>query len=252
MPSLYGLIGYPLTHSFSPAYFKKKFADQLIDAVYEPFPLTGIEQFPGLLAAHPELAGLNVTIPYKESIIPYLDEVSQVVSEICAVNCICFKNGHTTGFNTDTIGFERSLIPLLQSQHTDALVLGTGGSSKAVAYVLRQLGISYNFVSRSAKEGCLAYSDLNAEIINGHKLIINTTPLGMYPAIDAIAPIPFDAVGQQHLLYDLIYNPDETRFLQQGAMKGAAIKNGFEMLQLQAEAAWDIWSRINGVNVTPE
>lgn len=247
MSSLYGLIGYPLTHSFSPAYFKKKFADQLIDAVYEPFPLTVIEQFPALLAAHPEFAGLNVTIPYKESIIPYLNEIDTVVSEIGAVNCICFKNGHTTGFNTDVVGFEMSLIPLLQSQHTDALVLGTGGSSKAVAYVLRQLGISYKFVSRIGNDGCLAYSDLNAEIINAHKLIINTTPLGMYPAIEAMAPIPFDAVGSQHLLYDLIYNPDETRFLQQGFMSGAAIKNGFEMLQLQAEAAWDIWSRYNSV-----
>ncbi len=251
MSSLYGIIGYPLSHSFSPAYFKKKFADQLIDAVYEPFPLTGIDQFAPLLAAHPQLAGLNVTIPYKESVIPCLDEIDPVVSEIGAVNCISIMNGRTIGFNTDVVGFELSLIPLLQPQHTDALVLGTGGSSKAVAYVLKQLGISFRFVSRTTKDGCLSYNGLDAGIINAHKLIINTTPLGMYPAVDGMPPIPFDAIGQQHLLYDLIYNPDETRFLQQGMMNGAAIKNGFEMLQLQAEAAWDIWARTS-LNETPE
>jgi shikimate dehydrogenase len=251
MSSLYGIIGYPLSHSFSPAYFKKKFADQLIDAVYEPFPLTGIDQFAALLAAHPQLAGLNVTIPYKESVIPCLDEIDPVVSEIGAVNCISIKNGRTIGFNTDVVGFELSLIPLLQPQHTDALVLGTGGSSKAVAYVLKQLGISFRFVSRTTKDGCLSYKDLDAGMINTHKLIINTTPLGMYPAVDGMPPIPFDAIGQQHLLFDLIYNPDETRFLQQGMMNGAAIKNGFEMLQLQAEAAWDIWTRTS-LNETPE
>lgn len=242
MPALYGLIGFPLNHSFSPAYFRKKFADLNIDAAYEAFPLESISEFPSLLNAYPDLKGLNVTLPYKETVISYLDELDPVAAEIGAVNCINLKNGKKKGFNTDAAGFERSLIPLLESQHTHALILGTGGSSKAVAYVLQQMGISYQRVSREKKAGCITYNDLTVEMMNEHRLIVNTTSLGLYPDMDHAAPIPYDCLGPQHLLYDLIYNPEESKFLTLGKERGAAIKNGFEMLQLQAEASWDIWT----------
>jgi shikimate dehydrogenase len=242
MPALYGLIGYPLTHSFSPAYFKKKFAEQNIDAVYEPFPIEDIAMLPALLKTYPALEGLNVTKPYKETVIPYLDELDTIAAEIGAVNTITLHDGRKKGYNTDATGFEKSLIPLLAPQHTHALILGTGGSSKAVAYVLKQLGIIYQLVSREKQEGCLTYPNLTGEIIAGHKLIINTTSLGLYPHIDAAPAIPYESLTAHHLLYDVIYNPEETKFLSLGKAHGATIKNGFEMLQLQAEAAWDIWS----------
>ena len=247
MPALYGIIGYPLSHSFSPAYFRKKFAEQATDAVYEAFPLADITDFPALVQSSPNLCGLNVTIPYKEAIIPYLDDIDYVAARIGAVNTILFRNGRKKGYNTDIIGFEQSLIPLLQPAHMHALILGTGGSSKAVAHVLRELGIALQFVSRTPHDGCIVYGDLTPEIIALHKLIINTTSLGMYPNIDAAPAIPYDAITPQHLLYDLTYNPEETRFLILGKTAGAAIKNGFEMLQLQAEAAWDIWT--SGSNI---
>lgn len=243
MPALYGIIGYPLSHSFSPAYFRKKFAELHSDAAYEAFPLPDVSQFGALTDAHPGICGLNVTIPHKEAIIPYLDELDDVAAEIGAVNCIYFKNGKTKGYNTDVIGFEQSLIPLLQPQHTHALILGTGGSSKAVAYVLKQLGIAYRFVSRNKQEPYLTYEELSPEIIGQHKLIINTTALGMYPNIEGAPALPYDAIGAQHFFYDLTYNPEETKFLMLGKERGATIKNGFEMLQLQAEASWDIWTR---------
>ncbi|MCD6010271.1 MAG: shikimate dehydrogenase [Flavipsychrobacter sp.] len=242
MPALFGIIGFPLAHSFSPAYFKKKFAEQNTDAVYEPFLLNSIEEFPALLQANPTIEGLNVTIPYKEAVLPYLDELDNVAAEIGAVNCIVFKNGKTKGYNTDIIGFEQSLNPLLQPQHTHAMILGTGGSSKAVAYVLKQLGIAYQFVSRVKQNNYLVYEELTPEIIDRHKLIINTTSLGMYPSMESAPALPYNAIGAQHLLYDLIYNPEETVFLTRGKDQGAAIKNGFEMLQLQADASWDIWA----------
>jgi len=248
MPALYGLIGYPLAHSFSPAYFKKKFADQNIDATYEAFTIEDISGFPDLLNANPNLQGLNVTIPHKETVIFYLDELDSTAFEIGAVNTITLKNGIKKGYNTDATGFEQSLIPLLQSQHTHALILGTGGSSKAVAYVLKQLGIAYRFVSRKEQPGCLTYPELTAEIIAQHKLIVNTTSLGLYPYIDGAPSIPYENLTAHHLLYDVIYNPEETKFLSLGKERGAAIKNGFEMLQLQAEASWNIWSR----NTTPD
>ena len=247
MPALYGIIGYPLAHSFSPAYFKKKFAEHHIDAVYEAFSLADINEFPALLSAHPDIAGLNVTIPHKEAVIEYLDELDSVAAEIGAVNCIVFKNGKKKGYNTDIIGFERSLIPLLQPQHTHALILGTGGSSKAVAYVLKQLGITYQFVSRTRQGDCLTYEELTNEVIDQNKLIINTTSQGMYPNVDSAPALPYDSLTPQHLLYDLIYNPEETVFLSKGIEQGASFKNGFEMLQLQAEAAWDIWAKSNNV-----
>lgn len=242
MPALYGIIGYPLAHSFSPAYFKKKFAEHHTDAIYEAFSLADINEFPALLSTHPDIAGLNVTIPHKEAVIEYLDELDSIAAEIGAVNCIVFKNGKRKGYNTDIIGFERSLIPLLQPQHTQALILGTGGSSKAVAYVLKQLGIGYRFVSRTKQGDCLTYEELAPEVIEQHKLIINTTSQGMYPNVDSAPALPYEAITPQHLLYDLIYNPEETVFLSKGVEQGAAVKNGFEMLQLQAEASWDIWA----------
>jgi shikimate dehydrogenase len=242
MPPLYGLIGFPLSHSFSPAYFRKKFADQGIDAIYEAFPLSTIDELLPLIANNPNLCGLNVTIPYKESVIGMLHEIDSVAHTIGAVNCINLKEGIRKGYNTDVIGFEKSLIPLLEPQHTQALVLGTGGSSKAVTWVLRQLGISYSLVSRGGGSADLTYDALSADQVTAHKLIINTTPLGMYPDIESCPAIPYDGVGHGHLLYDLIYNPEETRFLAEGVARGAVAKNGFEMLQLQAEAAWDIWT----------
>jgi len=245
MPPLYGLIGYPLSHSFSPAYFKKKFNALQIDAHYEAFPLEHIGDLPGLLRAHPDLAGLNVTTPYKGAIITYLDETDTVASEIGAVNCLTINSGVIKGYNTDALGFEQSLNPLLQPQHNHALILGTGGASRAVVYVLKQLGIPFQKVSRYKSAGVLVYEELTPERIAQHTLIINTTPLGMYPNVHAAPPIPYEYIGQQHLLYDLIYNPEETEFLAHGKAQGAVIKNGFEMLQLQAEASWEIWKSQN-------
>jgi len=243
MPTLYGLIGYPLSHSFSPAYFKKKFTEQHIDAVYDLFPIEDIGAFPDLFEKHPEIKGLNVTTPHKITVMPYLDEIDSIAAEIGAVNCIAIKQGIKKGYNTDAIGFEQSLNPLLQPQHTHALILGTGGASRAVAYALKQLGISFQKVSRYEKKDILTYEQLTADIIAQHKLIINTTQLGMYPAVDAAPLIPYGGVGEHHLLYDLIYNPEESTFLSIGRQRGARIKNGFEMLQLQAEAGWHIWNQ---------
>lgn len=242
MQSVYGLIGYPLSHSFSPGYFKEKFAKAEIDAVYRLFPLANIKELPKLLAEHSSLSGLNVTIPYKEQVIPFLDDIDNAAKTIAAVNCIKISNGKIKGYNTDVIGFEQSLAPLLQPQHTKALVLGTGGAAKAVAYVLDKLNIDYKLVSGSGKIGTVAYEDISAATVDEHTLIINTTPLGMHPNIDACPDIPYSALGETHLLYDLIYNPEETTFLKRGKAQGANTKNGYEMLVLQAEASWDIWN----------
>ena len=241
MHPLYGLIGYPLTHSFSPAYFARKFAAEHIDAAYQAFPLTQIGELPQLLATHTNLRGLNVTIPYKQAVMPLLHGVDAGAAAVGAVNCIDIRDGKMTGYNTDVIGFRQSLIPLLQHGHTHALVLGTGGASRAVVYVLQQLGIPYLLVSRRQGSGNITYADVTADVIATHTLIVNTTPLGMYPHTAALPPLPYAAIGSGHLLYDLIYNPDITSFLAAGAAQGAATKNGFEMLELQAEASWDIW-----------
>ena len=228
-----------------------KFATHNIDAVYDPFPIESIAGFPALLKNTPILKGLNVTTPHKEAVIPYLTEMDPLAAEIGAVNCIAIKEGKTKGYNTDAVGFEKSLNPLLKPQHTHALILGTGGSSKAVAYALTQLGIPFRKVSRTRANGEYSYEELTPEVVSNYKLIINTTPLGMYPNIDGMPPFPFDHIGDQHLLLDLIYNPEETRFLQMGKEKGAVIKNGFEMLQLQAEASWEIWNQ-GAENVDPD
>jgi len=240
-PSLYGIIGHPLTHSFSPAFFKKKFADQHIDAVYDAYPIASIAELPELLKSHPDLKGLNVTLPYKEAVIDHLDELDATAAAIGAVNCIAIHDSKLKGYNTDAEGFELSLVPLLQPQHKHALILGTGGASKAVAYSLKQLNIPFQFVSRNKEQGTITYADCSRELLSNHTLIINTTPVGQYPHIEEAPQLPYEALTDQHLLYDLIYNPEETRFLALGKGRGATIKNGFEMLQLQAEASWNIW-----------
>lgn len=243
MQNVYGIIGYPLGHSFSPAYFSRKFAAENIKANYLSFPIDRIEKFPFLIAENSDIRGLSVTIPYKETIIPFLDDMDSNAASIGAVNCIVVKDGSNKGYNTDIIGFENSLLPLLHSGHKKALILGTGGASKAVRYVLDKLQISYVSVSRSVGEGLLAYEDLSPEIIKDHTLIINTTPLGMYPDTQLFPSLPYYAITDKHLLFDLIYNPTETVFLKLGKQHGATIKNGYEMLEIQAEASWDIWNR---------
>ncbi len=242
MQSVYGLIGYPLSHSFSPGYFKEKFAKAEIDAVYRLFPLANIKELPKLLAEHSSLSGLNVTIPYKEQVIPFLDDIDEAAKTIGAVNCIKINSNKLKGYNTDIIGFKKSLAPLLQQQHTKALILGTGGAAKAVAYVLDKFNIDYKLVSSSGKTDTIAYEDISTATVQEHTLIINTTPLGMHPNTDACPDIPYSALGEAHLLYDLIYNPEETTFLKRGKAQGANTKNGYEMLVLQAEASWDIWN----------
>ncbi len=241
MAAQYGLIGYPLTHSFSPEWFSEKFAAEGIDAVYKAYPLENIESLNDLLANYP-LKGLNVTIPYKKDVVEFLDHISPAVEKIGAVNCIDIRNGKRYGYNTDVIGFERSLTPLLQPQHTKALILGTGGAAQAVKYVLEELGIKHQSISRNKSEDTLTYEDITEEIIAQHPLIINTTPLGMLPDTDVAPAIPYQALTEKHLLYDLIYNPAETKFLHLGKSHGATIKNGHEMLILQAEASWEIWN----------
>lgn len=239
----YGLIGFPLSHSFSKGFFTKKFEEeQIAGHQYETFPIPAITEFPALLAQHPDLCGLNVTIPYKEQVIPYLDELSDAAAQIGAVNCIRFKDGKKKGFNTDVIGFRESLQPLLQPHHHKALVLGTGGAAKAVMYALQEMNIDYLVASRTPGNGTVAYSSLDQATMEAYTLIINTTPLGMYPNVDACPDIPYEYITSRHLLYDLVYNPAETLFLQKGAAQGAVIKNGYEMLILQAEASWDIWN----------
>lgn len=239
---LYGLIGKPLKHSFSAAYFNQKFAAENRDARYQNFELERINELPQLLQQQPHLKGLNVTIPYKKEVLPYLYHADETVQQIGACNCIKIVDGKLHGFNTDTIGFRNSLEPHLKAHHTKALVLGTGGSSGAVQYALKQLGIDLKLVSRQKEKGTFSYEESNDEIIGEHLLIINTTPLGMFPNIDAAPQIPYSAITPRHLLYDLIYNPEKTLFLQRGEAQGATIVNGHQMLLLQAEAGWQIWN----------
>ncbi len=241
--NLYGLIGYPLSHSFSKKYFTEKFAGESIaDAVYELFPIEQIELLPDVLAANPQLRGLNVTIPYKEQVLPYLTSLSPAVQDIGACNCIRIQGVALTGFNTDVIGFEQSLLPLLKTHHTRALVLGTGGAAKAVLWVLKRNNIQTQTVSRTGSGGALRYEDLDASVIAAHTLIINTTPLGMQPNVNSLPSLPYAAISERHLCYDLVYNPQKTAFLSAAEQQGAAVKNGLEMLELQAEAAWRIWN----------
>ena len=241
----YGLIGKLLKHSFSKDYFTSKFEKLHIDANYSLCELANIEEIKDVFSK--QWQGLNVTIPYKEQIIPFLNEVDDLATQVGAVNTIQFskKEGQTwlKGFNTDVIGFETTLKPLLQTHHTRALVLGTGGASKAVTYVLTQLNIPYVYVSREAGLNKLGYEELTSELISTHTLIINTTPLGMFPDLESYPNIPYNAISEKHLLYDLVYNPVKTQFLLQGETHGATIKNGLEMLINQAEAAYKIWNQ---------
>jgi shikimate dehydrogenase len=239
----FGLIGYPLTHSFSQSFFAEKFRRKGIsNCRYDLYPLTSVEKLPHLLQAQHELEGLNVTIPYKEQVIPLLDELDAAADQIGAVNVIRIVNGRRIGYNTDVFGFMHSIKNLLQPFHSAALILGTGGSSKAVAYGLKNMGIEYEFVSRNPDEKELRYADLDEEVMHQYKIIINTTPVGMFPKVDDCPPIPYELITRSHLLFDLIYNPDETLFLKRGKERGATIKNGLEMLQLQAEKSWEIWN----------
>ncbi|HEY4205220.1 MAG TPA: shikimate dehydrogenase [Puia sp.] len=238
----FGLIGYPLSHSFSQKYFTEKFQQLGIsDCQYELYPIEDIAEMKGLLQ-DPELCGLNVTIPYKKQVMPYLGSMNHVVRETGACNCIKVTNGSTTGYNTDVIGFMQSLGKKLQPFHKRALILGTGGASKAVEYVLRKLHIEYSYVSRKGEGEILRYEQVDEEVIYSHNLIINTTPLGMYPKVDICPPLPYEAIGPQHYLFDLVYNPARTLFLQNGEQRGAAVENGYDMLVGQAEESWRIWN----------
>jgi len=241
---LYGLIGYPLTHSFSKKYFTEKFEKEgLSDCRYENFPISRIDELKQMLKdVRPR--GLNVTIPYKEKVIGYLDFVSELVQKTGACNCIRIDEGKLLGYNTDVIGFEKSLFPLLESKHQKALVLGSGGASKSIVHVLEKLGISFQIVSRHPAPGQISYHQITAEIVADHLLIINTTPLGMYPDMQTYPPIPYEAVTGNHFLFDLIYNPEITAFLKKGAEKKATICNGMEMLRIQAEESWRIWNNL--------
>ncbi|MBR1630363.1 MAG: shikimate dehydrogenase [Paludibacteraceae bacterium] len=246
MKRLFGLIGYPVEQSFSRLYFQKKFATSGIDAEYRLFPMPDLGELRPLIEAHPELCGLNVTIPHKQQVIPLLDELDPTAQAIGAVNVIRIirqADGYLLrGYNTDSIGFSSSIRPYLKPYMTHALILGTGGASRAVRYGLEQAGISVQFVSRLPKAGALCYEDLNADIIRRHLLIVNATPLGMFPNTDQCANLPYDLLTPQHLLYDVVYNPETTRFMQLGRDHGAQTIGGTGMLTGQAEAAWEIWN----------
>jgi len=243
---LYGLIGFPLGHSFSVPYFRDKFAREEIEAEYRNFPLESISGFETLARNMGHLEGLNVTVPYKQQVIPYLDTLGETAKSIGAVNTISFmRTGGALklkGDNTDVTGFRRSLEEHLKKRHTSALVLGTGGSSRAVCFVLEQLGIEYTLISRSAGDNRISYDNLDKEKVAGTLLIINTTPLGMHPREDTFPEIPYGQLTSNHLLFDLVYNPGLTRFLALGEENGAKIINGYDMLVYQAEASWKIWN----------
>lgn len=239
----FGLIGYPLSHSFSKKYFTEKFEKAgLKDHVYDLFPIASIDELPSVLAKHKDLVGLNVTIPYKQQVMKYLD-ASNLPKGVEACNCIKIENGKLTGNNTDVTGFEVSFKQLLKPEQKKALVLGNGGATAAVVYVLKKLGITYEIVSRKLHaDSTLTYGQVNAEIIADHPVIINTTPLGTFPDVDKCAPIPYEFITKRHYLFDLIYNPEKTLFLKRGEEKGAVIKNGYDMLEIQAEESWKIWN----------
>ena len=245
----YGLIGYPLKHSFSIVYFNEKFQSENIDAEYVNFEIPRIEDFMEVIDENPNLCGLNVTIPYKEQVIPYLDELDKDTAKIGAVNVIKIirqPKGKVklVGFNSDIIGFTQSIEPLLQPYHKKALILGTGGASKAIYHGLLNLGVKPTYVSRTKKsDAVLTYQELTPEIMEENNVIVNCTPVGMYPKVDFCPDIPYEQLTSKHLLYDLLYNPDETLFMKKGQARGATVKNGLEMLLLQAFAAWEIWHR---------
>lgn len=238
----FGLVGKNISYSFSKNYFTKKFKELgLLNYEYYTYDIESIQDFPDIIRKH--VVGLNVTIPYKEEIIDFLDEIDEEANKIGAVNTIkIIKNNKLKGFNTDVYGFEESLQPLLESHHKNALVLGTGGASKAVAFVLQKLNINYLIMSRNPVNDQLAYRDLSKDILKDYKIIINCTPVGTFPDVDVYPDIPYQHLTEKHLLYDLIYNPAKTRFLMEGEKRGATIQNGLKMLELQAEKSWEIWN----------
>lgn len=239
----FGLIGKNISYSFSKTHFTAKFENEGLHYSYENFDIDAISQFSCILKENPNLLGLNVTIPYKQAIIPYLDELSDIAREIGAVNTVKREtSGIIKGYNTDYYGFEKSIQPHLKPHHNKALILGTGGASKAIAYALKNLNIPFDFVSREKKpQAKFVYEDLTVDIINSYPIIINCTPIGTHPNVNECPNIPYDGVTKNHLLYDLIYNPIQTKFLVCGEIKNATIINGFRMLELQAEKSWDIW-----------
>ena len=248
MKKEYGIIGNPLAQSASPAFFNKKFADENIDATYLPFELESIEELPAVLEKHPTLRGFNVTIPYKLQVMDYLAEISDEAKGINAVNVVKVTREsdgtpRLCGYNSDVIGFSRSIAPLLTTDDKKALVLGTGGASKAIIYALRKLGIEVLSVSRKASNDSIAYSDLTPEIMASHTIIVNCTPLGMVGhGVDQCPDIPYEQINSSHILYDIVYNPENTLFLQKGSAQGARTKSGYEMWYLQALASWEIWN----------
>lgn len=243
----YGLLGYPLTHSFSKRFFTEKFEKENIESTYENFEIDSIEKFPEVVKNNPEVVGFNVTIPYKEQVIPYLDDLNGSAREIGAVNTIRVKRTesgvHLKGFNTDTYGFETSLKPLLKPHHKKALILGTGGASKALKYVLNKLEIEYISASiEELKENEIRYEDIDGKMMADRLLIINATPLGTYPKVDTFPNIPYEFITEKHLLFDLVYNPEVTQFMARGKERGATTKNGYEMLLQQALKSYEIWT----------
>ena len=243
----YGLIGYPLTHSFSKRFFTGKFETENIESTYDNFEIDHIIMFPEVIANNPELIGLNVTIPYKEQVIPFLNELNEAAREVGAVNTVKINRTpygiHLKGYNTDTYGFETSLRPLLKEHHKKALILGTGGASKALKYVLRRLEIEYISASiDELKENEIRYEEITETMVAERLLIINATPLGTYPKTDTYPNIPYQYLTSKHLLFDLVYNPEETQFMAKGKQQGATVKNGYEMLLLQAKRSYEIWN----------
>lgn len=240
----FGLVGKNIDYSFSRSYFKNKFIKEQIDFVYVNFDIDSITEFPNLIKDNSGLKGMNVTIPYKQDVIPYLDKLDKRAQQIGAVNTIKItKNKKLVGYNTDYYGFKKALEPLLNHKNLRALILGTGGASKAVTFALKKLDIPYKLVSRQTNhKEYLSYNDLTKRTIDLHKIIINCTPLGTFPKIEMFPDIPYNAVTPSHILFDLIYNPSETVFLAKGRKQGATISNGLKMLELQAEKSWEIWN----------
>lgn len=241
---LYGLIGYPLSHSFSQKYFEEKFTcENIADSEYRNFSIESIEKLREVLSENPDLIGLNVTIPYKEKVIAFLNELDETTREIGAVNCIKIEDGKLKGFNTDAYGFEMSIKPFLENKYERALILGTGGASKAVAYVLKRWNIPFHYATRNPNApNHLSYHDLSKDNIKHFQLIINTTPLGTFPNTESSPDLPYEGMSSAHFLYDLVYNPSETVFLRKGKEQGAHTMNGLKMLELQAERGWNIWN----------
>lgn len=238
----FGIIGYPLGHSFSKGFFTEKFARESIDAQYLNFEIPDVAMLPDVLRNNPELRGLNVTLPHKQAVIPLLDELSDEAREIGAVNVIRIRDGRLKGFNSDIIGFTNSIKPLLMPHHRKALILGTGGASRAIRVGLNRLGIEWTYVSRSPRDGMVTYEDITAETLQEYTVIVNCSPVGMFPNVAQSPEIPYDCLSDKHLLFDCVYNPEDTLFMQKGREQGATVKNGLEMLHLQAIASWDFWN----------